>query len=76
MTEEHGILMTINKSQGQTVSHVSLFLPSPVFNQGQFYVSISRVTSMKRIRIPICDKNDEICHYTEIVVYIEVFQNL
>ena len=30
--------MSINKSQGQTLSSVGLFLPRPVFTDGQLYV--------------------------------------
>ena len=76
MTREHGILMTINKSQRQTVSYVGLLLPQPIFSHGQFYDAISRVTRRKELRILICDKDGQICHHTENVVYIEVFQNL
>ena len=76
MTGKHGKLMCINKTQGQTVSHVGLFLPKPVFSHGQFYVVIFRVTNRKRLRILIYDENGEICHRTENVVYKEVFQNL
>ena len=68
--------MTINKSQGQSLSHVSLFLPKPVFSREQLHVAISRVTSKKGLKILICDKNDEITSSTDNVVYKEVFQNL
>ena len=32
VTGEPGKLMTINKSQGQTISHVGMFLPKPIFS--------------------------------------------
>ena len=35
--------MTINKSQGQTVKNVGVWLPSPVFSHGQLYVALSRL---------------------------------
>ena len=43
--------MTINKSQGQSVKYVGLDLRRPVFTHGQFYVGISRVTSVYNIKV-------------------------
>ena len=60
--------MTINKSQGQSLSYVGLFLPKPFFSHGQFNVAVSRFTSKKGLKILICDNDGEICHRTENVV--------
>jgi ATP-dependent DNA helicase PIF1 len=49
--------MTINKSQGQTLSNVGLYLPRPVFSHGQFYVALSRVKSPKGLKILINEED-------------------
>ncbi|XP_057779230.1 uncharacterized protein LOC130997807 [Salvia miltiorrhiza] len=65
--------MTINKSQGQSLSHVGLILQKPVFTHGQLYVAISRVRSRSGLKILVCDNDSS---RTTNVVYKEVFQNL
>ncbi|XP_031119009.1 ATP-dependent DNA helicase PIF1-like [Ipomoea triloba] len=48
--------MTINKSQGQTLTHVGLLLRKPVFVHGQLYVAASRISNPKGLRILIANE--------------------
>ena len=68
--------ITINKSQGQSLSEVGLFLPRPVFSHGQLYVAISRVTSKKGLKILIVDPEGKPQRQTMNVVFKEIFSNL
>jgi ATP-dependent exoDNAse (exonuclease V) alpha subunit len=64
--------MTINKSQGQTLSSVGLYLNKPVFTHGQFYVAVSRATCRSGLRILIEDDDGSCGTKTRNVVYQEV----
>ena len=44
-------VMSINKSQGQSVHHVGLDLQTVVFTHGQLYVALSQCTSAQRIKV-------------------------
>lgn len=68
--------MTINKSQGQTLSQVGLFLKNPVFSHGQLYVALSRVKSKKGLKVLILDKEGNVTNSTTNVVFKEVLVGL
>ncbi|XP_019087202.1 PREDICTED: ATP-dependent DNA helicase PIF1-like [Camelina sativa] len=68
--------MTINKSQGQSLDYVGLYLPRPCFSHGQLYVVVSRVTNKKGLKVLIVDKEGKPQKETMNVVFKEVFQNL
>jgi len=68
--------MTINKSQGQTLSRVGLYLPQPVFTHGQLYVAISRVKTKRGLKIFILDEDGNVTNTTKNVVYKEIFETL
>jgi len=65
--------MTINKAQGQTLEHVGIYLPGPVFSHGQLYVALFRATKAYSIKILLkhnVEKLEEKC--TKNVVYKEI----
>jgi hypothetical protein len=68
--------MTINKAQGQTIPHVGVYLPEPVFSHGQLYVALSRGTSRANTKVLVkpvggIRRNGV---YTSNVVYQEVLE--
>jgi hypothetical protein len=66
--------ITINKSQGQTLGSVALYLPEPCFAHGQLYTALSRVGTWDDITI-MCDKSKrslDMSFSTINVVYVDV----
>lgn len=66
-------VMTINKSQGQSFNTVGLDLRTPVFTHGQFYVAVSRTSSVEGLSILIPEEDSS---QTLNVNYPEVLANL
>jgi ATP-dependent DNA helicase PIF1 len=68
--------MTINKAQGQSVDHLSLYLPQHILAHGQLYFALSRVTSRSNIKIQLQEgdhqEQDSFC--IKNVVYKEIIQ--
>ena len=68
--------MTLNKSQGQTLTHVEVFLRNPVFSHGQLCVAICRVKTRVRLKLLIPDENINHRIQGTNIVFGEVFQIL
>ncbi|CAN1239226.1 ATP-dependent DNA helicase PIF1 [Linum grandiflorum] len=68
--------MRINKSQGQTLEQIGIYLPTPVFSHGQLYVALSRVRSSSGIHIVLGDDNEDATKTTRNIVYKEIFSDL
>ena len=63
---------TINKSQGQTMKRIGVWLPQPVFGHGQLYVALSRVGDPNQCTIAIKPGKDDENNCTRNVVFKEV----
>ena len=67
--------MTINKSQGQTLGRVGVYLPEPVFAHGQLYTALSRTNHPDSIRVMIEPSSPgESFMVTRNIVYREVLR--
>ena len=64
--------MTINKSQGQTLQNVGVWLNEPCFAHGQLYVYISRVGSPNNLKFAIRQVDSCRGYLTSNVVFKEV----
>ncbi|KAJ9555986.1 hypothetical protein OSB04_010600 [Centaurea solstitialis] len=61
--------MTINKSQGQSLNRIGVYLLQPVFSHGQLYVALSRATSANGLKILIKQDQHLPSNYTKNIVY-------
>ena len=67
--------MTINKSQGQTLQNVGVWLNDYCFAHGQLYVALSRVGSPSKIKFAVRKLHGSVGNFTSNVVFKEVLKN-
>ena len=65
--------MQVNKSQGDSLKYVGIWLPKPVFAHGQAYVAPSRVGSVQQCHYAIRPVDNSYNH-TANVVFREVLE--
>ena len=68
--------MTINKSQGQTLQRVCVWLENPCFGHGQLYVAGSRVGNPDNIKFYMPRKEGFPKYSTKNVVYRELLEDI
>jgi len=68
--------MTINKSQGQLLKVVGVFLKEQFFTHGQLYVALSRVSSKQGLKIITCNAKGNHSIYAKNIMYEDVLRSL
>ncbi|XP_071719583.1 uncharacterized protein [Rutidosis leptorrhynchoides] len=65
--------MTINKSQGQSLNQIGVYLPKPLFGHGQLYVTLSRATSPGGLKLLIKKHEDHGPNVTKNILSTQIF---
>lgn len=68
--------MTINKSQGQSLNKIRIYLPEPIFGHDQLYVALSRATSANGLKILIKKQEHNLSNSTKNIVYSDFLARL
>lgn len=68
--------MSINKSQGQSLKRVGLYLPEPIFGHGQLYVALSRATSPGSLKILMKPNDISSVNTTSNIVYTDLLRSI
>ncbi|XP_035837147.1 uncharacterized protein LOC110892742 [Helianthus annuus] len=68
--------MTINKSQGQSLNKIAVYLPEPIFSHGQLYVALSRATSPSGLKVLITPHEEFESDNTKNIVYSELLADI
>ena len=68
--------MTINKSQGQSLNKIGVYLPEPVFGHGQLYVALSRATSPHGLKVLIKKRENQPPNVTKNIVYKDFLKKI
>ncbi|KAJ9559006.1 hypothetical protein OSB04_013620 [Centaurea solstitialis] len=68
--------MTINKSQGQSLNKIGIYLPEPIFSHGQLYVALSRATSPTGLKILIKQQENQPPCCTQNIVYSDFLRKV
>ena len=68
--------MTINKSQGQSLRTIDIFMKEQVFTHDQLYVALSRATSRKGLKIISYDNKGRPSAYAKNIIYKDIISAL